>query len=137
MKIRFNRSFNKNAIEVFVWDGDRDKRYPYKITIEKLPCLKEHTYSEPSCEVDPDDFEVIKQALFDGLQQAGMFPKNSPAELELAAVRKHLEDMRGMVGRLLGGVLRELESRTPQTIRQDSDEIPVGCSGAFKQEPKS
>lgn len=95
-KVHFDKKFTGETVIYLVEysPGDR-QRTRYEISIKPMGNAQAGIILEPSFVVD-ERFEGLIPALAEGLQEAGLVPSNATAT-ELAATKRHLEDMRSLV----------------------------------------
>ncbi len=77
----------KQCESIYLFDKDRRMAYTLTITQHKM---------EPGCEIpatDLSDEDGLMTAMAEALQAGGYIP-NSAVDAELAATKRHLEDMR-------------------------------------------
>ncbi len=83
----WQRRVEKQCESIYLFDRDRRMAYTFTITQHKV---------EPACEIpgtDLSDEDGLMSAMAEALQAGGYIPK-SAVDAELAATKRHLEDMR-------------------------------------------
>lgn len=94
ISIHFAREPGRIGWSVYACTYINRRRAPFKITIEMLDPVDDANRIEPA--LSNVDDETI-EALLKGLQEANLMPKMGVTEAELAATKRHLEDLRALV----------------------------------------
>jgi hypothetical protein len=99
MKIYFDYSILDRGFNVFAYEETEGQAtVVYELAITKVTVASEYEALPRSARVSKPEMAAIANALIEGLVSAGFLaPQAHATDAELAATKRHLEDMRSLV----------------------------------------